>query len=749
MKKIYYYVWIGIVALVVAACAKDMSWNRDSEIPETEKGTIVGQLINDDDNQPLKGIKILFERQTTAKGEQTFVDTVSTDAEGKFSYQIPFPNKVKLSIRDTGRYAKDETFIEVLEHKEYNVTMNSHPRFGVMPIKVHVNDTDTDVPFENIHVSLWVRETNDESYSMVESILTDGEGNVQFEDIAWPVNYEVRVEEDPERYVIDTKSGKITTKDPLNLTLNTERLFGQTTISTTVLDENDMPFDWDVKVALYLRESGDDEYVKTTTLTTDAQGKVLFENVDFPVEYKIVLDEKPTAYDYTAIEGVLTKQRRAVSETLVAKSNFGVADLQFTGWWFFQNQIAAGEKLIISYKSVLDDDFSEPETITLDGNGKYTLPDFDYPAEIKIEKSTSSIRPFKNITLNVKESNALSTIRLDLLDFIPRYWNMTPADSYTGNTLVAFYGGVNVQTMEVDSKGNIYAVTTDNNLIRIAMDGSGHKVLATGFTASWGLAIQDDYTLYVVENSGGHKIKKVVIDPDTDVATVSVLTGQNTSGGTDGDFSVATFKRPGDAVYDSKRNVLWVAEWENARIRKVDLNNNTVSTATTDIGYGFGISLTEDKNTLYIACHTNQDAIYKYDIENNKTYAIRKGHSTRHIAVAPNGDVYYTINRYPRVYKFVSENPVDATGLGGGALPRTPTNNSAIIAGTQSGSMFGTIPPVDPNVDIANTAILVGQTNSDGSPTGLVYDANKGRLYFSVPADSRIYYLKSKSVPND
>ncbi len=640
MKKIYYYVCTGIIVLLVGACAKDASWNQDGEVADSQKGTIIGQLINDDDNQPLKGIKILFERQTTVNGGQTFVDTVSTDTEGKFSYQIPFPNKVKVSVRDVGRYAADEHFIEVLEHKEYQVTMNSHPRFGVMPIKVHVNNADLDEPFENMHVSLWVRETEDESYSMVESLSADAEGNVQFDEIAWPVYYEVRIEEEPNRYFIDKLSGQITTKDPLNLTLNTYPIFGTSDISTTVVDADNIPY-LEVDVALYTRQVGEEEYEKVATLTTDIQGKVNFKNIDFPIEYKIVLDEIEPAYDYDAIEGALNKQRQNVHETIVAKANFG------------------------------------------------------------------------------------------------RYWKTTPSSVIGENTLVAFYEGVKIQEMEVDSQGNIYGVTTDGNLVRIPQDGSAHKILATGFKNPWGIAIQDDNTMYVVENTDGHSIYKVIVNPATDAATVSLFAGNGSSSGTtDGVGTAARFNRPSDAVYDPSRNCLWVVEWSGTRIRKVDVQTAEVSTLATGTGFGLGLGMTSDHKYLYIASHTSPAGVVKYDIDNKEMYTVRTGYSIRHIAVTPNNDVYFNINRYQaKVYKITDEVLVSGNGSNGSSTFETVAGNGS----------WGTLPAIGWQ---GNADRTIANNNVDGSPNGIAYDSNRGRLYFSVVGDSRIYYLKSSKVPN-
>jgi sugar lactone lactonase YvrE len=596
---------------LLAACAKDALWNQDSEIPDSKKGTILGQLINEEDGKPLKGIKILFERQTSADGGQSYIDTLSTDTEGKFSYKVPFPNKVRLVVRDTGRYMADTAAVEVLEQKNYNVAMNSHPRFGVSSFVVSVVDENTQP--------------------------ITGEG---------------------------------------------ERL----------------------KVGLFVRESSDENYSLVEDKVIDTDGKVVFENVAFPVQYKIALIGNEYAYDLSATEGkLLTKD--PLNITLQSKLNFAIGDITLVAKYFFTDEVAADIPVKIYTKSVFDTEFVLREVV-LDANGKITLPNLEYPLTVRIQPQTSVLYQFSNIELIVTADNASAPIEILLYDNPPRYGDITPSSVMSDNTLVAFYGDdIAIQEMEVDSKGNIYAVTTDGKLVRISYDGSGHKVMATGLTSPWGIAIQDDYTMYIMENTSGNRIKKVVIDPEMDVATITLFAGSpdGATGTSDGVGTEATFNRPGDAVYDPSRNCLWVVEWTNARIRKVDVETAQVTTLATGTGYGFGVGLTNDYKYLYIASHTSPAGIVKYDIENKQMYTVRTGYSIRHIAVAPNDDVYFNINGNYQGKQYKVTNEVLVSGNGG--------NTSSTFETIVGNGSWGALPAIGYS---GSANISVGTGNLDG-----------------------------------
>ena len=625
--------------ILVASCAKDKLWLSDNNIPDNQKGRIVGKLISDEDQQAIKGVKILFERQTDTKGKNSFVDTVSTNENGEFSYSIPFPNKVRIAIRDTGRYQADTASLEILESKDYPISLTSHPRFGVANVLVNVKNTSGN-NFEGVHVALYVRDNNTESYSTVDTVLSDADGNVEFQNIAFPVYYKVKIAEREIAYQLDSLEGKLTTKNDLEL-------------------------------------------------------------------------------------------------GLVTRAKFGKGDLILNANYFYTATKAANTDIIISYKSILDDSFSTPETIKLDANGQYILPDMVYPGELKISSPSSLPFPFTARTIVITEEMGGSPIQIDLFDISPRYADLTPSGVMAENTLVAFYDGVSIQEMELDSKGNIYAVTTDGNLVRIAHDGKSSKVLLTGLENAWGIAIVDDYTFYIVENTNANRISKVVLNPQTDEATKTLYAGSSEAktGTADGIGTAALFNRPSDAVYDKSRNCLWVVEWTGARIRKIDLSNAQVSTLATGTGYGLGMDLTDDNKYLYIASHTSPAGIVKYDIDNKQMYTVYTGYSIRHLTVAPNNDVYFNINGdyKGKQYKITTE------VLKPGNVGNTESKFETIVG---NGS-WGELPPIGYS---GSPNITLGTKTQDGSPNGMAYDAYRGRLYFSLSADQRLYYLKNSQV---
>ncbi|MDR2269719.1 MAG: hypothetical protein LBF27_02330 [Sphingobacterium sp.] len=220
-RKLFYATCVALIAF--AACKRDDYWNQTTVV---QRGSISGTLTNTDDNTVLKGVKILFQRQTKANGEQTFIDTVSTDVKGQFRYDVPFPNLVKVSIRDTGRYHLDENFVDITENKDYPIILNSYPRFGVSQINVQVL-SDLKQPYVGIKVGLYERESNTESYSVVDTLLSNEQGRVSFTGRAFPVHYKVKVAEPDVAYMPDSLEGALLTRTPIELTLTTKSLFGK------------------------------------------------------------------------------------------------------------------------------------------------------------------------------------------------------------------------------------------------------------------------------------------------------------------------------------------------------------------------------------------------------------------------------------------------------------------------------------------------------------------------------------------
>ena len=575
MKKYIYFLF----AIFMAACAKDAVWNQDSEIPASRKGTIVGQLVNDDNNQPLKGIKILFERQTQKDGSNSFVDTVSTDSEGKFSYAVPFPNKVRLVVRDTGRYQADTAVVEVLEHTDYNIIMNSHPRFGVSQINVQVVD-ENQQPYEGIRIGLYERETSTESYSAVDTLVSDAQGRVSFVDRAFPVRYQVRIVESDLAYELDSLEGALLTKDPVNLILKTRAMFGT----------------GDLKLRSYHKLS-----------------KRVVKNEKFEYRYKSVKDANFSVWQ---------------------EGEFGV-DGQFT----IANTLYPGD-IEIRYNSNSKVKFEvQKGTMTLselNTTTPFTVeindlePRYVEPVVTNLKVSTLVL----NNGLSVKGPFAITMDNKRNLYIADGYKNQLFMVDATGNTsIIAGTGAVgNVDGVgtaatfngmwgvAVDSSGTIYTTDAANatgahRIRKIVKNGDGSYTVSTiagtgtaggndgpGASATFnrpsGIIFDKGRNCLYVSEWGAGRIRK--IDFSTSANTVSTLATLTGAGNL---FTMALSPDHQD---------LYVSSNNNSNIFKYDFDSNTIGSYQSSGVNNRGLFVSGNK---LLATAGNQHLIFYYDLK--------------------------------------------------------------------------------------------------------------------------------------
>lgn len=187
-----------------------------------------------------------------------------------------------------------------------------------------------------------------------------------------------------------------------------------------------------------------------------------------------------------------------------------------------------------------------------------------------------------------------------------------------------------------DAQGNMYI--SDRNILQIFKVGSDGivRVFAgsgipgmddgTATTASFGgpksMTIDGNGNIFVVDQSN-FCIRKI-----TPSGTVSLVAGHNTRNGTvDGDISIASFRNPEGIAVD-RNGVLYVSEYYDHKIRKIQ--GNTVSTFIGSTTYG-DINGNGTTARLYIPQGMRLDAdgnILLADTYNNK---IKK--------ITPAGDV--------------------------------------------------------------------------------------------------------------
>ena len=133
-------------------------------------------------------------------------------------------------------------------------------------------------------------------------------------------------------------------------------------------------------------------------------------------------------------------------------------------------------------------------------------------------------------------------------------------------TILLFINKLEAQTV------SFYAGST--GAVSGYLDANG---TAARFASPFGLAKDVTGNIYVADASN-HKIRK--IDPNGNVTTVAGTTG----GYLDGNISVAKFNTPSGIAVDAIGNI-YVADTNNHKIRKIDINGNVTTIAGSTEGF--------------------------------------------------------------------------------------------------------------------------------------------------------------------
>ena len=176
------------------------------------------------------------------------------------------------------------------------------------------------------------------------------------------------------------------------------------------------------------------------------------------------------------------------------------------------------------------------------------------------------------------------------------------------NLYVADYGNHRIRKIVIDNG----TVTT------LAGSSLGSADNATGTSASFNnpMGITTDGTNLYVADYGNHRIREIVIDN----GTVTTLAGSS-SGNTDATGTLASFNKPAGITTDGAN--LYVADFGNHRIRKIVIDNGTVTTLAgsssgntdatgTSASFNNPQGITTDGTNLYVS-DTNNNRIRKID----------------------------------------------------------------------------------------------------------------------------------------
>ena len=148
--------------------------------------------------------------------------------------------------------------------------------------------------------------------------------------------------------------------------------------------------------------------------------------------------------------------------------------------------------------------------------------------------------------------------------------------------------------------------------------GSGEENMVNGppgeaaFAQPTGLTILGD-TLYTAD-AGSSAIRSI----DLASGFVSTLAGAGMCefGETDGEVSAARFQYPLGITVDTARSLLWISDTYNNKIRRISINNKSVSSLSLQQQLDEPGGLVFHDDTLYIA-NTNSHQILQFNPENS------------------------------------------------------------------------------------------------------------------------------------
>ena len=133
----------------------------------------------------------------------------------------------------------------------------------------------------------------------------------------------------------------------------------------------------------------------------------------------------------------------------------------------------------------------------------------------------------------------------------------------------------------VDGAGNTYVADTQNHDIRQITPGGAVTLLAGSGTAGFadgtgnaaqfarptGVAVNNAGTQVYVADYNNQRIRMVTVPS----GVVTTIAGIGTIGTADGDITTAQFRNPFGVTFDAPRNLLFVSDQNNQSVRKIDL----------------------------------------------------------------------------------------------------------------------------------------------------------------------------------
>ena len=324
---------------------------------EKIRGNIEGIKVGESD-EPLSGAVIgLFADDESEFSADKAVKSVTTDENGKFAFEdIEYGKYIVAEIQSPEGYVlTSETFPVSIEENGQVITVKIHNekiRGTIEGVKVGKSDE----PLAGAVIGLFANgESEFTAENALATVTTEKDGKFIFKDIVYG-KYIVAEIESPEGYILTEKTFPVsvsTDNEVITVKISNEKIKGN--IEGIKVGESDEPLSGAV---IGLFADGESDLTNRNalgTVTTDENGKFVFENVEYG-KYIIAEIQPPEGYILTnQIYPVEISQNTQISITIVNVKIKGIVEIE-------------------KYDSLTDEKLSGAEfTVFTDtnGNGKF------------------------------------------------------------------------------------------------------------------------------------------------------------------------------------------------------------------------------------------------------------------------------------------------------------------------------------------------------------------------------------------
>ena len=256
--------------------------------------------------------------------------------------------------------------------------------------------------------------------------------------------------------------------------------------------------------------------------------------------------------------GIVTVQNRGgISQTSIQVAAVAVNDLP-AGYI----TTVAGGSTFVGEGAIATAASITPNAVGVDSNGNVFVADDVNRRVFRIDSRTGTIATIAGPGLSTGDGDngpaiAATLSSPDVLAFDP-----------SNNLLIADF-----RIRKVDAKSGIITTPVGGGF---GFCGDGENASGACFNYITGLSVDGDGNLFIADRYN-HRVRRV--DARTNIITTVAGNGRAGFSGDGGQATSASLNEPFGVVVDKARQILYIADRENHRVRKLDLNTNRIETA--------------------------------------------------------------------------------------------------------------------------------------------------------------------------